>query len=76
LQNYVNQVLKVKMPIDIELLIELHRSKEGFWDIDNANYLNKDVMQAALRRIAGRLGSEVTGGIKKYYFMLFHKVRK
>jgi len=22
----------------------------------------------ALRRIAGRLGSEVTGGIKKYYF--------
>jgi len=29
-------------------------------------------MQAALRRIAGRLGSEVTGGIKKYYFTLFH----
>jgi len=29
-----------------------------------------DVMQAALRRIAGRLlGSDVTGGIKKYYFL-------
>jgi len=56
LQNYVNQVLKVKMPIDIELLIEL--CKEGIWDSGNANYLNTDVMQAALRRIAGRLGSE------------------
>jgi len=28
LQNYVIQVLKVKLPIDIELLIELYRSEE------------------------------------------------
>jgi len=65
----LNQVLKVKMPIDIELLIELYRSEEGLWDRGNANYLNMDVMQVALRRFAGRLGSEVTGGIKKYYFL-------
>jgi len=61
----LNQVLKVKMPIDIEPLIKLYRSEEGLWDSGNANYLNMDVMHAALRRIAGRLGSEVTGGIKK-----------
>jgi len=59
------------MPIDIELLIELYRSKEGLWDSGYANYLNIDVMQAALRRIADRLGSQVTGGIKKYYFYVF-----
>ena len=46
------------MPVDIELLIELYRSEEGLWDSGNANYLNIDVRQAALRRIAGRLGSE------------------
>jgi len=43
------------MPIDIELLIELYRSEEGLWHSGNANYLNMDVMQAALRRIAGRV---------------------
>jgi len=66
LPNSVNQVIKVKMPIDIELLIELYRSdsEEGLWDSSNANYLNVDVRQAALRHIADRLGSEVTGGIK------------
>jgi len=58
----------VKIPLDFELLIELYRSKEGLCDSGNANCLNMDVMQVALRRIAGRLGSEVTGGIKKYNF--------
>jgi Alcohol dehydrogenase transcription factor Myb/SANT-like len=53
------------MPIDIELLIEVYKSEEGFWDSGNANYLNMDVRQAALRRIAGHLGSNVTGG--EYY---------
>jgi len=66
----LNHVLKVKMPIDIELLIELHRSEAGLWDSGNANYLHMDVMEAALRRFAVRLGSEVTGGIKKYYFYI------
>jgi len=56
------------MPIDIELLIDLYRSEEGLWDSGNANYLNMDVIQAALRRIAGRLASEVTGGIKNTIF--------
>jgi len=40
LQNYVIQVLKVELPIDIELLIELYRSEEGLCDSGNANYLN------------------------------------
>jgi len=30
LQNYIIQDLKEKLPIDIELLIELYRSEEGF----------------------------------------------
>jgi len=68
------------MPIDIELLIELYRSEEGLWDSGNANYLNTDVMQAALRRIAGRLGSERTSGysyaLKSTIIMLFHKEQK
>jgi len=64
------------MPIDIELLIELPRFEEGLWDSGNANYLNMVVMQAALRRIAGCLGSEVTGGNNSAIFMLFHKERK
>jgi len=76
LQNYVIQVLKVKMPIDIELFIELYRSKEGLWDSGNANYLNMDVMQAVLRRIAGRLGSEVTGGIKSTILCCFIRSEK
>jgi len=64
----------VKLPTYIELFIELYRFEEELWDSGNANYLNMDVMQSALRRIAGRLGSEVKGGIKKYYFILFQKV--
>jgi len=40
LPNYVIQVFKAKLPIDVELLIELYRSEEGLWDSGNANYLN------------------------------------
>jgi len=56
------------MPIDIELLIELFKSEEGLWDSGNANYLNMDVVQAALRRIAYRLGSEVRVVLKSTIF--------
>jgi len=58
--------LKMPIVIVIELLIELYRAEEGLWDSSNTDYLNMDVRQAALRRIAGRLGSEVTSG--NYYF--------
>jgi len=51
--------------IDIELHILNYRAEE-VWDSGNTNYVNMDVRQAVLRRIAGRLGTEVTGG--KYYF--------
>jgi len=76
LQNYVIQVLKVKMLIDIELLIELYRSEKGLWDSDNANYLNMDVMQVALRRIAGRMVPKLRVALKSTIFILFHKMRK
>jgi len=70
LQNYVFQILQVKMPIDTELLIELYRSEEGLCDSDNANYLNTDVCrQYLLRRGSFEFGSY--GWYKKVLFLCY-----
>ena len=54
-----------------KLLIELYRSEQSLWDSGHANYLNVDIRQAALRRIAGQLGSGVTN-VKYFCYVVFH----
>jgi 6-phosphogluconate dehydrogenase len=47
---------------DIDVLIELYRAEKCLWDSGNAHYLDSDLRQAALNRIASQLGRDVTGG--------------
>ena len=48
---------------DTDFLIELYREEQCLWDSSNAHYLDADLRQAALNRIAAQLGQEgVTGG--------------
>ena len=61
---------------DTDFLIELYRGEQCLWDSSHAHYLDADLRQAALNRIAVQLGHDgVTGG--KYrpmlYHMLYHK---
>ena len=52
---------------DTDFLIELYREEQCLWDSSSAHYLDADLRQAALNRIAAQLGQEgVTGG--KYMF--------
>ena len=37
---------------DVEFMIELYRAEECLWDSGHANYLDSDLRQAALNRIA------------------------
>jgi len=56
------------MPIDVELLLNCIGLKKGY-GIAAMQTIKYGRNAGALRRIAGRLCSEVTGGIKKYYFL-------
>jgi 6-phosphogluconate dehydrogenase len=46
----------------IEQLIEMYRAEECLWDGGHAHYLDSDLRQAALNRIADQLGRNVNGG--------------
>ena len=47
---------------DIKNLIELYRLERCLWDSSDADYLDADLRQAALRRIATELGRGTTAG--------------
>ena len=53
----MNDPMKNLSGQDIEhLIIELYRSERCLWDSSDADYLDADLRQAALRRIATELG--------------------
>jgi 6-phosphogluconate dehydrogenase len=55
---------------DVENLIELYRGEECLWDNSNGHYMDSDMRQAALGRIAAKLGNGITGG--RYGFLFYN----
>jgi len=58
----MNDPIKNLSGQDIENLIELYSLERCLWDSSDADYLDADLRQAALRRIVPELGRGTTAG--------------